>query len=297
MRSRRGKGSIPPDSFAAVISDYIASDEFKGLRPGTRSNYLREYSVMQEPEVLGGYAAAEMKPAVVRQFLGGLGSPGKQSIAKSSLLSLQRWALGYDRLPHPITTGISILGNDGGHKPWEDWQVALAEAHASVPMSRLITLAVNTGQRGGDCCAMQWSHIEIHAGHVGIRVIQQKTGVELWVPFTPELAVATAQWDRGGDYLIPHRRGGGFTRPQISVRWKRERDGNPALAPLAGLKLHGLRSTAVVRLKRKGATVPDIEALVGMSNRMVSLYTRNSSQVANAIAAMARLTPTPGHAT
>jgi len=68
----------------------------------------------------------------------------------------------------------------------------------------------------------------------------------------------------------------------------RERAHNPSLAPLAeaGLVMHGLRGTAVVRLRRGGASVPQICDMVGMSEQMVARYCRFSNQRDNALAAV-----------
>jgi predicted transcriptional regulator len=54
----------------------------------------------------------------------------------------------------------------------------------------------------------------------------------------------------------------------------------------AGLVLHGLRATAVVRLRRAGATTGQIAGMVGMSENMVNRYCRFSVQRENALAAV-----------
>lgn len=54
----------------------------------------------------------------------------------------------------------------------------------------------------------------------------------------------------------------------------------------AGLVLHGLRATAVVRLRRAGATTGQIAGMVGMSEPMVNRYCRKSVQRENALAAV-----------
>ena len=74
----------------------------------------------------------------------------------------------------------------------------------------------------------------------------------------------------------------------LTKAWIGERRDNPALEPLkaAGLVLHGLRATAVVRLSRLGANTRQIAELVGMSEKMVARYCRHSSQQENASAAI-----------
>lgn len=146
----------------------------------------------------------------------------------------------------------------------------------------------NTGQRGSDLVRMRWTDIEVHEGHPGIRVVQLKTGLELWVPFTGMLQTALAMWQRRPGFILLKEDGHPWSRTQLSSRWLRERDRRLALAPLkdAGLVMHGLRGTAVVRLRRAGATVPQICDMVGMSDKMVARYCRHSVQRENALAAV-----------
>jgi hypothetical protein len=62
----------------------------------------------------------------------------------------------------------------------------------------------------------------------------------------------------------------------------------------AGVVMHGLRGTAVVRLRRAGAAIPQISDMVGMSAQMVTRYCRYSVQRENALAAVHILDRTAG---
>jgi predicted transcriptional regulator len=57
--------------------------------------------------------------------------------------------------------------------------------------------------------------------------------------------------------------------------------------------MHGQRATAVVRLRRAGATALQIGDMVGMSEQMVKRYCRFSEQRKNALAAVVYLDRTP----
>jgi hypothetical protein len=133
---------------------------------------------------------------------------------------------------------------------------------------------------------MRWSDLEEHEGHLGINVIQKKTGLPIWIPFTDDSAVT--RWERRPTFIALKQDGMPWTREQLSDAWLNERNRNPALAPLkeAGLVLHGLRATAVVRLRRAGASVLQISDMVGMSAQMVNRYCRFAKQRDNAIAAV-----------
>jgi len=184
-----------------------------------------------------------------------------------------------------------VIGSDGGHEPWTDEQVQLAEQHALPHLARAVTLGSNTGQRGSDLVKMRWTDLETYEGRPGINVIQKKTGVKIWIPMTQELMRIFPTWERRPGFILLKANGQPWTREQLSSRWLQERDSKPALAPLkeAGLVIHGLRATAAVRLRRAGATTAQIKDMLGMSEETVNRYCRLSVQRENALAAVVHL--------
>ncbi len=278
--------------FAHVIRQYLASAKFDGLAPASREAYARYLRIAEHPDSLGSVPVEQMRPALVQAFLDGLADrPAVQAVARTAIKAVEKWAIVRDLLPGPITLGTEVIKRDGGHTPWTDEQVELAERGAAPHLARVVALAANTGQRGSDLVRMRWSDMEVVEGHPGINVIQQKTGLKLWLPFTAALQAEIAGWERRPGFILLKEDGHPFDRPQLSNQWLRERDTNAALTPLkeAGLVLHGLRGTAVVRLRRAGATVPQIGDMVGMSPPMVTRYCRYSVQRENALAAVYRL--------
>jgi integrase len=286
---RQRKGHIKGGSFAEVIRAYLASPKYDALAKSTRTSYRYLLGLAERPDTLGGYPVDVIRPALVQAFLDGLADrPAQQKNAQTALKAVEKWALVRDLLPYPITTGTEAPGGDGAYEPWTDEQVALAERCCRPHLARVITLASNTGQRGSDLVKMRWSDVEEYEGRPGINVTQKKTGIVIWIPFTQELIKAVAAWERRPTFILLKEDGLPFTRAQLSDQWLRERDTRPALAPLAeaGLVLHGLRATAVVRLRRAGATTGQIAGMVGMSEPMVNRYCRKSVQRENALAAV-----------
>lgn len=278
---------VSAGTFAEVIRSFLRSPKFDGLSKSTRTNY--RYVLGKAEEVLGRIPAAEMRPAVVQAFLNGLAHiPGQRKVARTALVSLDKWAVVLEALPRSITYGTVGPGGDGGHEPWTDEQVAYAEQHAKPHISRAITLAAATGQRGGDLVRMRWSDLEDYEGVPGINVTQQKTGRKLWIPLTQELQRAMATWEKQPTFLLLKEDGTPWTRQQLSDQWTHERD-TRLLPQCKGCVLHGLRATAVVRHRRAGATTLQISAMVGMSDKMVERYCRHSDQRRNALAAVYRL--------
>jgi len=286
---RQRKGHIKRGSFAEVIRAYLASPKYDALARSTRVSYGYLLGLAERPDTLGAYPVDVIRPALVQAFLDGLADrPAQQKNAQTALKAVEKWALVRDLLAHPITMGTEAPGGTGAYEPWTDEQVELAERCCRPHLARVITLASNTGQRGSDLVKMRWSDIEEYEGRPGINVTQKKTGLVIWIPFTQELIKAVAAWERRPTFILLKEDGLPFTRAQLSDQWLRERDTRPALAPLkeAGLVLHGLRATAVVRLRRAGATTGQIAGMVGMSEPMVNRYCRKSVQRENALAAV-----------
>jgi integrase len=245
----------------------MASPKFDSLARSTRVGYAYLLGLAERPDTLGALPVDVIRPALVQAFLDGLADrPAQQKCAQTVLKAVEKWAIVRDLLPHPITTGTEAPGGTGGYEPWTDEQVQIAERHARPHLARIITLASNTGQRGSDLVKMRWSDLEEYEGRLGINVTQKKTGNVIWIPCTQELLIALATWERRPTFIALKEDGLPFSRAQLSDQWLRERDTKPALALLAeaGCVLHGLRATAVVRLRRAGATTGQIADMVGI---------------------------------
>jgi integrase len=292
--------------FAAVIRAFISEQNPKWMKysEATRDLWGRELRLAERPDTLGAYFVHELRPSIVQSYLDGLAEwPAKQEAALSALRRCEKWALVRDLLPHPVTYGCEAEGSDGGHIPWSDEHVLLAETHARQALARAVTLGANTGQRGSDLVKMRWSDIETFSGRPGINVLQKKTDKQVWVPLTQPLVTAMATWERRPGFILLHPAGKPWTRRRLTGMWAHERDTNPALAPLRqavlgleaeeGLVMHGLRATACVRLLRAGANTRQISDMIGMSEQMVKRYTRFSEQRLNAMAAVIHLDRTP----
>jgi integrase len=286
---RQRAGHIKGGTFAAVIRAYMTSPKFDSLADTTRSHYRHLLGLAERPDTLGGLSVEVIRPALVQAFLDGLADrPAQQQSARTALRAVEKWAIVRDLLPYPITTGTEAPGSAGGHEPWTDEEVALAERCCKPHLARVITLASNTGQRGSDLVRMRWTDIEEYEGRPGINVTQKKTGLKIWIPFTQDLARVISTWERRPAPILLKENGQPFSRSQLSDTWLIARDRTAALAQLRdrGLVLHGLRATAVVRLRRAGATTGQIAGMVGMSENMVNRYCRFSVQRENALAAV-----------
>jgi integrase len=293
MPRRRNDRHITPDKFAAVIKQFLASDKFSRLSDATKLSYRRVLAIAERS--IGTLDVAELDSYFVQAMLDGMADrPGVQGIARVALKSLEKWALVRRLLPRPITIGCEVVKSDGAREPWSDGEVELAERCARPDLARVVTLGAATGQRISDLCSMRWSAFRSYRGFEGVDIVQKKTGKQLWVPLTPELQAALATWPKDSVFVLVAHKGRPWVSSTLSSEWCRERDRNPALAPLKARKLtlHGLRASAVIRLRWAGVSAPLIADVVGMSTPMVARYSRRSDQSDNAIAALGMLQKT-----
>jgi integrase len=180
-----------------------------------------------------------------------------------ALKALERWAIRLDLLPRQITLGTEAVGSKGGHQALDRGANQNRHRTRAADLSRVITVASNTGQRGSDLVRMRWSDLETYEGRLGLNVVTKEGRPQLWIPLTGELSEALTTWERRPGFILLKPDGQPWSRTQLSDAWTKERDTNPALASLAGCTLHGLRSTAIVRLRRAGVSTGLISSLVG----------------------------------
>ena len=143
-------------------------------------------------------------------------------------------------------------------------------------------LALYTGQRGSDVVRLGWTDFD----EGGLRLTQQKTKREVWCPVVPELVAEMAEWEkRPGPFLL-QTNGRPYTRKRLSIHFDAIREEIPELADVT---LHGLRATAVVRLRRAGLSTAQIQDVIGMSMAMIERYSRFADRKASGKAAVIHL--------
>jgi integrase len=173
---RDKRRTIKAGTFASVIHAYVASPKFDALAQKTRIGYRHYLDLAERPETLGAYSVEVIRPSLVQAFLDGLADrPAAQRNARAALKAVEKWAIVRDLLPWLITIGTEAPGSDGGHEPWTDEQVRLAERSARQHIARIITLGSNTGQRGSDLVKMRWSDIEEYDGRLGINAAEDRS--------------------------------------------------------------------------------------------------------------------------
>jgi integrase len=283
---------VTEDSFYALVRAFKSSEKFRSLAKASQDLWGRELDFACRPNCLGAVSLDIIRPALIQGYLDGWeDKPGKQAAALGAFKAIEKWAVVRDLLPRQITTGVETGKPQGGHVPWTDAQVALAEKYTRQDLARAITLGANTGQRISDLVRMCWTDIETFRGIDGINVRQKKTDRRVWVPILAPLAAAMKTWERRPGPFLLRANGKPWRSAYLTDRLDYEKKTNPAIAEIAtaDLVMHGLRGHACVRLRRAGLTAMQIGDMIGMSLGMVERYCRFSVQMENAAAAVIQL--------
>jgi integrase len=116
-------------------------------------------------------------------------------------------------------------------------------------------LAINTGQRQGDCLKLPWSSYD---GKL-IKLRQGKTGAYVSIPVADALKVALDTAPRRSPIMLTNNEGGPWTEAGFRSAWSRV----AKRAGIRGLTFHDLRGTAVVTLARAGCNEVEIYSITG----------------------------------
>lgn len=252
----------------AVLRLYYGSPEWSATKDSTKRNrvlYLKELERIAEIPIrdLRRRVILQFRDALARNR--GTGAANQFIQSTSAFLS---WALDREWVEANAASRIGMLP----YKPLPAWTKEMTrDAIQKLPahLSRVVILALFTGQRRSDLCSMKWSDIQGNAIHV----TQQKTGTELWIPIHPVLAKALESWPRTSEHILTGVRGGAMTVYNVtrSMNDAQER----GLLP-KGFNVHGLRKLAAALLAEAGCSTHEIAAITGHKTlKMVEHYTRS----------------------
>ncbi|WP_156330240.1 tyrosine-type recombinase/integrase [Bosea vaviloviae] len=279
-------GAVPVDTIGAVLDGYLEFIKSSGqITAGTIDQYQRSLKLART--AWGNLPAKGLRPVHVQAVMDGLAAtPGKANNFLSAMRALSTWARVRDHIDHSLTEGVKPYGKESGHKPWTPEQIEAALQHLTGMIRRGVILYMYTGMRGSDAVRLGWTDVD--DGGFALTTLKRKRDV--WCPIVPELAAEMASWEkRPGPFL--YQQGGRadghrFTRKMFSTHFAEARDKVPALK---GVTLHGLRCTAVIRLRRAGLSTGQIGDIVGMSLPMIERYCRFADRKTSGQAALLTL--------
>lgn len=275
---RSGKRNAPcKTSWNNLIASYYQSAAFKRCSAGTRENYRRHCEAIREKNADKDVRAFRRKHAIaVRDELQSSWSKANERVAVLSILC--KHAVDLEWIERNPVVDIKKL-HGGEFSPWPEAKLRAYEAccdrHGLTVARTIYELAIGTGQRIGDCIAMQWDDFD---GEY-MAVVQQKTKVKIWIYCPTRLRSYLKSLPRSGRYILAKN----LTEPlgkrsvQKAVEVVREmirvKDGENKLVP------HGWRYTAVVELAEAGCSDSRIQAVTGHRTlAMVQKYRGQANQ-------------------
>ena len=275
------KGGPPKDgkrTFRKLIVAYEASERFKRLEPKTKEDYHRALRYIERHA--GDWAVKKLERRHVLQMQDTNSHRYRFANYLVSMMSiLSELAIDKGWITHNNARGVKALKRSGPelHRPWTEPEKAQFERDAD-PLSRLVyELCKGTAQRIGDVLEFKWADI----ADGGIYLTQNKTGAELFIPFTPRLLAFMETVERKGEYIIAKSLREGMSYHKIAREMRKYRP--------KGCTIHGLRYTAVEELAEAGCSDDEIAAISGHKSRaMIEKYAGPARQRARARAAQKR---------
>ena len=284
-RTAIGGGRIKPGSVAAVVAEYLDSQQFFGSKSAGTQRMRR--GILERFRAAYGERPFALLPAEWIEALLDAKPPHAARSWLVTLRSLCQFAVKRGWLRADPTANIkqrSIKGD--GYHTWTEDEIAQFEAHHPVGTKPRLALALllYTAQRRGDIVKIGRQHIRDGV----FTVKQEKTGVTLAIPVHPHLqAVFDATPGEHLTFLItatgkPY---GGNAFTEQFRNW----------CDAAGLprrcKPHGLRKAACRRLAEAGCSANEIMAISGHATmKELVRYTKAADQARLARNAMARTT-------
>ena len=284
-RTAIGGGRIKPGSVAAVVAEYLDSQQFFGSKSAGTQRMRR--GILERFRAAYGERPFALLPAEWIEALLDSKPPHAARSWLVTLRSLCQFAVKRGWLRADPTANIkqrSIKGD--GYHTWTEDEIAQFEAHHPVGTKPRLALALllYTAQRRGDIVKIGRQHIRDGV----LTVKQEKTGVTLAIPVHPHLqAVFDATPGEHLTFLItatgkPY---GGNAFTEQFRNW----------CDAAGLprrcKPHGLRKAACRRLAEAGCSANEIMAISGHATmKELVRYTKAADQARLARNAMARTT-------
>lgn len=302
-RHRGGDGT-----FDRLVENYFRSPEYLNLSERSRYTYRSIIERLIEDEKIGPRQVAQMQREHVKKIIARRADrPGAADNALKKLRILMNFAIesGW-RSDNPAANvkGFKL----GTWHTWTDEEVAAFEARWTIgtPERTAFALLLYTGQRLGDVVGMQWKDIttanlatgprsegvgdlaEDEASHVKlIRVAQEKTGTQLYIPVHAELLKALDSHSNDNSVIIANSLGNPFSSAGFG-NWMADKIGEAELPDRC--VTHGIRKAAARRLAEAGCTSKEIAAITGhKSLREIERYTAGAEQRILAASAMGRL--------
>lgn len=244
-------------SVAGVIGLYRKSEQWKSLTVSSRRAYDGILRWMEQNKSWKDTHIVGLTRVALVDWLDAEPKLGMRRLKRAVVLNLLNLAHDRGIIPSNPAIGLKLPPGGGRKQVWSvDDEKTFLAACKKERLRRAFLLQLYTGQRAGDCLAMNLTQVS----NWTVKVKQEKTDAMVAIPLHTTLREAL-------ETPIPSLMLAGYPGGEKSRYAAYNRDFRMARkeAKLGHLQARDLRRTAVVRLAEAGCTVPEIAAVTGHS--------------------------------
>jgi integrase len=258
---------VPPKgTLLSVLQSFQTSDDFLGLAPRSRSDYIGKIKLIEKN--FGDFPLA----ALTDQRTRGIFKAWRERLATSSrrqadyawVVLARVLSFGMDRglvTANPCARGGRLYRGSRAENIWTAVDEAAFFERAPTHLHLPLLLALWTGQRQGDLLRLAWSAYD--GKHIRLR--QSKGGRPVVIPVGAPVKAALDAAPKHSPIILTTADGKPWTPDGFRASWGKA----CKRAGVTGVTFHDLRGTAVTRLAIAGCTEAEIATITGHSLRSV----------------------------
>lgn len=271
-----GKHQAPAKtSLKALIESYMRSKYYRRLADGTKRKYRPVLEQILEKN--GGKDATLIKRSDLEAIHEKYADRPRKADWYIQIFSiLFTHAKRLEWMTHNPTETIELYGKQKQVEPWPEWFVAEYLARATGYARTIYFIGAGTGQRPGDCIAMEWRHFDSEY----MSVVQDKTETRLSIYCPQLLQDHLNETPKAGKHIFAKNLQQKLSYDQVEKLFSAVRKQIAKERPEAlKYSLHGLRKLAAMQLAEAGCSDAEIASVTGhKSLTMVQHYRSKARQ-------------------
>ncbi|MCJ7525845.1 MAG: tyrosine-type recombinase/integrase [Candidatus Aminicenantes bacterium] len=273
--------------FANFANTFI--DEYQGRRNELSENSRQNYKLLLKKinEYFGEMSLEQINDDCIDQYIkerkqATVKNRGGKKISKFTInreLGVLRLVLNWAQkkkkiVINPVSERLSsenLFREPARTRFFSDDEISALLANANEPMKNIILVAINAGMRLSEILGLRWDEVDINGKVINLPAERTKSKTGRPVPLNKtmiELFIQLKLKRQGGEFVFPNPKTGKPFNKSISHTWNR-------LLKKCGIRtpgrFHDLRRTFITRTAQRGASVKDIQILVGHKDPMTTM--------------------------